>query len=354
VVAAALALALAGLGVAEAMGLTDVRGSVIRPPSAQGTLVAERDDPGVSASADKSDVAITPALTQEISLKPVANLLDPWEQLVAALPAEQQVEAVEQRLRELNPEFRGNVESQILDGKVVRLQFLTDQVTDISPVRALKGLRTLYCGGSAARQGRLADLTPLHGLQLVDLNCVDTQVTNLEPLRGMPLQILHCFRTGVSSLAPLEGMKLVRLGIQGTCVTDLQPLRGMPLRALDMAWVRGVTDLRPLEGMPLTYLNMTELLVSDLSVVASLKSLGWLVLDRVPVSNLRPLRGLPLEQLSILGTRVTDLAPLKELPIDQLNLDYRAEDERILRSMPGLKVINQKPADDFWTAVAGN
>src|SRR5262249_60077728 len=65
------------------------------------------------------------------------------EKSVAALPPEQQVAAVERRLRELNPEFRGKVESEIRDGKVFWLGFLTDRVTDISPVRALKGLDSL-------------------------------------------------------------------------------------------------------------------------------------------------------------------------------------------------------------------
>jgi Leucine-rich repeat (LRR) protein len=276
-----------------------------------------------------------------------------WEKAVAALPVEKQAEAVERRLRKLNPEFRGKVEGLIRDGKVFWLGFSTDQVTDISPVRALKGLESLDCGGSAPRQGRLSDLTPLRGLPLTRLNCTESQVTNLEPLRGMPLEILHCQMTGVSSLAPLEGMKLWQLTIQGSCVTDLKPLRGMPLRALDMAWVRGVTDLKPLEGMPLTYLNLTDLMVSDLSVLASLKSLQWLVLDRVPVTDLTPLRGLRLERLSVLGSRVTDLTPIRGMPLEKLDFDFRAGDEEILRSLTGLKEINEKPAAEFWKDVGG-
>jgi hypothetical protein len=352
-VAAALTLALAGLGVVEALGLTDVRGIVIRPLAPQGIHVVEGDEAGVSASVDRGDVAIAPAAATESGLKPVANLLDPWEQSVAALPAEQQVEAVERRLRELNPEFHGKIESQIIDGKVTVLKFSTDQVTNIAPVRALKELRRLSCIGSRDRKGRLADLTPLRGLHLVDFACPENPVTSLEPLRGMPLEILHCFSTGVGSLAPLYGMKLKVLGIQATCVTDLKPLRGMPLRSLDMAWLRGVTDLTPLEGMPLTYLNISDLLVSDLSVLASLKSLDWLILDRTPVSDLRPLCGLPVTKLQFSGTRVADLTPILKLPLTLVYLDYRPEDERILRSLPGLTRINDRPAAQFWQEIAG-
>jgi Leucine-rich repeat (LRR) protein len=273
---------------------------------------------------------------------------DPWERSVAVLPPAEQVAAVERRLRELNPEFRGEVESLIKDGQVHGLKVYTDQVTDISPVRALKGLKTLDCGGSALRQGRVSDLTPLRGLPLRRLNCSESQVANLEPLRGMSLEIFHCHMTGVSSLAPLEDMKLSCLTIQGSCVTDLNALRGMPLKGLDMASVRGVTDLTPLEDMPLTYLNLTEMLVSDLSVLASLKSLEWLVLDRLPVSDLSPLRGLALTQLSFLGTRVTDLTPLLGMPLERVRLDFRPEDEKILRSLPALTMINEKPAAQFW------
>src|SRR5262249_22512875 len=152
-----------------------------------------------------------------------------WEKSVAALPVEKQVEAVERRLRELNPEFRGKLESGIRDGKVVTLKFLSDRVTDISPVRALQGLESLDCGGSAPRKGRRSDPTPLRGMRLRLMACVESQVSDLEPLRGMPLKYLHCQGTGVDSLSPLEGMKLVSLMIQGTPVSDLSPLRGMPL-----------------------------------------------------------------------------------------------------------------------------
>jgi serine/threonine protein kinase/Leucine-rich repeat (LRR) protein len=390
--ATALVLALTGLGVSEATGVTDVRGTVIRLFSPEGTLVVEVGDPGVSVTVDGADLIITGAGAKEIRLKPgqykveaskdgtlvrrelvtvarngrqvvriskesvehVLNVLDPWEKSVAVLPAEEQVKAVERRLHELNPEFRGKIESGIRDDKVIWLSFLTDQITDISPVRALKDLKSLSCGGSAPRQGRLSDLTPLRGLPIDTLACADSLVTNLEPLRGMPLIILHCQMTGVSSLAPLEGKKLVMLSIQGTPVTDLKPLRGMPLKALDMAWVRGVTELKPLEGLPLTYLNISEMLTSDLSTVASLKSLEWLVLDNLPVTDLSPVRGLPLTQLSFRGTRVTDLTVLSGLPLEHVRLDYRPEDEKILRSLPGLTVINDKPEAQFWKEVKGN
>src|SRR5262249_30544834 len=144
--AAALVLLLAGLGVGEATGVTEVRGTVIRLFSPQGTLVVEVDDPGVSVSVDGADVVITGAGAKEIRLKPGQYQVEAskdgkvvsrelvtvnrngrqvvrvskesvpsseagaWEKSVAALPPEKQVEAVAQRLKALNPRFDGPVE----------------------------------------------------------------------------------------------------------------------------------------------------------------------------------------------------------------------------------------------------
>jgi hypothetical protein len=148
-------------------------------------------------------------------------------------------------------------------------------------------------------------------------------------------------------------MRLRALGLTDTKVADLAPLRGMHLWGLDLFGARRVSDLRPLEGMPLTYLNLGHLPVSDLSVLASLKSLNHLVLVEMPVSDLTPLRGLPITRLGVVRTKVTDLTPLKGMPLYHLVLDYRPEYEKILRSFPDLQEINQKPAADFWKEVDG-
>lgn len=58
------------LGLAEATGITNVRGTVIRLFSPDGTLVVEVDDPAVSVSIDGEDMVITGAGAKEIRLKP--------------------------------------------------------------------------------------------------------------------------------------------------------------------------------------------------------------------------------------------------------------------------------------------
>src|SRR5262249_10233416 len=141
--AAALVLLCAGLAVGEATGVTDVRGTVVRLFSPDGTLVVEVDDPGVSVSVDGADVVITGAGAREIRLKPGQYKVEAskdgqvvrrelvtvtrngrqvvriskesapltsaqaWERSVAALPAAEQVVAVAKRLKGLNPGFDG-------------------------------------------------------------------------------------------------------------------------------------------------------------------------------------------------------------------------------------------------------
>src|SRR6516164_8525326 len=68
--AAALLLLFVGLGLSEATGVTDVRGTVVRLLSPEGTLVVEVDDPGVSVAVDGGDVVITGAGAKELRLRP--------------------------------------------------------------------------------------------------------------------------------------------------------------------------------------------------------------------------------------------------------------------------------------------
>jgi hypothetical protein len=160
--------------------------------------------------------------------KPITTFNDPafqqWMEGVAALPAEKQVEAVVKKLQELNPGFDGKEAHKIEGGAVTDLEFCSDNVADISPVRALQRLKSLECGGSWAGKGSLSDLSPLRGMPLAELECGNTAVSDLSPLRGMPVENLSCHHTQVSDLSPLRGMPLVGLNCDNTPVSDLSPL----------------------------------------------------------------------------------------------------------------------------------
>ena len=76
-VAAAVLVTLFGsLGLAEATGVTDFHGTVIRLLSPEGTLVVEVDDHGVSVKIDGPDIVITGAGAREIRLTPGNYLVE--------------------------------------------------------------------------------------------------------------------------------------------------------------------------------------------------------------------------------------------------------------------------------------
>ena len=94
--------------------------------------------------------------------KPLATDSDPaflrWEKVVAALPAEQQVDAVAKKLQQLNPGFDGKVTGEgehdkprIENGVVTRIAFTTANVTDISPVRSVGGAENSGLSGQLGR-----------------------------------------------------------------------------------------------------------------------------------------------------------------------------------------------------------
>jgi Leucine-rich repeat (LRR) protein len=277
-----------------------------------------------------------------INFKPAADALkealatnavfDRWVQTTQKLPAEQQVKAVAQKLRERNPGFDGKVEHKIENGKVAELTFLTDVVADLSPVRALPGLQRLVCNATQPRpgdptRGKLADLSPLRGMPLTELYCNNTQVSDLSPLQGLLLTRFNCFGTRVSDLSPLRGMPLTQFNCGATLVTDLSTLRGMPLEFLQFHGT-AVADLSPLTGMKLRSIDLYSTKVVDLT----------------------PLKQMPIYHLWCQNRAITDLSPLKEMPLlRDLACDFNPQrDAEILRSIKTLEKINNRPVAEFW------
>ena len=203
-----------------------------------------------------------------------------WMKDVAAMPAEQQVEAVSKKLMELNPGFDGKVtgadgngKPTIENGVVTELGFIVQSVTDLSPVRALSGMKVLYCNGSGPGIGELADLSPLKGMRLTSLTCEHIKLFDLSPLKGMPLTSLACSNTSVSDLSPLTGMPLRTLYFYLTQVSDLSPLKEMPLEFLSCESTP-VSDLTPLQACKsLNTLHAVKTKVTPAGVAALQKAL---------------------------------------------------------------------------------
>jgi hypothetical protein len=210
-----------------------------------------------------------------------------WVKLVASLPMTAQVEAVAAKLKERNPGFDGKLDPFYKDNAVEWLTLRTDDVADLTPLRAFPRLTALSVIGINPAKSRLSDLSPL---------------------KSLPLTALTCQNTAVSDLSPLKDMKLPQLKIAGTRVSDLSVLRGMPLTILECGNL-SISDLSPLKGMKLTLLDCRGTAISDLSV----------------------LKNMPIKELAC------DFKPER--------------DAAILRSLKTLESINSKPAAEFWKDV---
>jgi Leucine-rich repeat (LRR) protein len=227
-------------------------------------------------------------LPPEETLRPVQT--KPATNSIAA----QQVDEVRKELQRLNPSFDGQVGHRIEDDVVVELSFVTDQVTDISPVRALTGLKTLSCSGSDVGLGQLSAtaLLPLKGLPLTQLDLRDSPaVSDLAALAGMKLISLDCRATSVgdADLKHLAGMKdLQMLSLWGTKVTDagLKELAGLKnLQHLSLQ-ATTVTDagLKEIVGLD-------KLVYLDLYAVSGVTDAGLEHLARLKTLKHLDLRG---------------------------------------------------------------
>jgi hypothetical protein len=212
---------------------------------------------------------------------------------------------------------------------------IASQVSDLSPLSELTGLRTLDLRGTAVDD--LAALSGLSGLQ--ELNLTGTRAANLAPLSGLSglqrlylgytavadlaplsvlrgLQQLHCSGTRVTNLAPLSGLSgLQELGLENTMMYDLTPLSGLcGLQTLDLQ-NSAVTDLGPLSGLRgLQNLNLRGAAVGNLVPLSGLTGLQNLDLQATEVADLAPLTGLTgLQTLNLMNTPVVDLMPLTGL-----------------------------------------
>jgi tetratricopeptide (TPR) repeat protein/Leucine-rich repeat (LRR) protein len=244
------------------------------------------------------------------------------------------------------PGFDGTVKPWGEGETVTSLEFLTDHVADISPVRALPKLTRLCCT-SPNKNGKVADLSPLKGMALQSLLLYGNRVTDLSPLKGMPLELLNCGVTNVEDLSPLQGMRLVDLNCGLTRVKDLSPLKGMPLTYLYCAGT-GVADLGPLKGMPLKFLGIEYTKVADLSALQGM-ALNDLACLGTNVKDLSPLKGMPLRALDCAGTKVTDLTPIRGMKtLRHLNIYYTdIKDLAALQDIPlqALEMQYTKVAD---------
>ena len=246
---------------------------VIREPDGTQVLVGSEQEraSGPLATKAQAPTTIDPAFIKE----------------VAALPAEEQVNRVVAKLKELNPGYDGKEEHKIENGQIMLFDIRSNNITNLSPVRALDKVGHLKCGGLyfAGRliDSPLSDLRPLQGLPVIHLECDFSQLSDLSPLKNVPfLTTLWCRKTKVADLAPLRGIPLRSLVIDSTLVRDLSPLGGMPLRNLSCYGTK-VTDLSPLKACPLKSIRCDFVPNRDTDVLRSIKTLE--TINGLPVAE---------------------------------------------------------------------
>ncbi len=251
---------------------------------------------------------------------------DAWTKSLSPLSAADQAKAVIAKMRELNPLYEGKYTFHVASGSVTRIEIPADNVVDLSPLRALTGLKALRCSGSSRARSRLFDLTPLRDIKLTALNCSATRVTDLTALKELKLTELNCSETLISDLTPLKEMPLEDLRLRGTAVTALGPLKGLK---------------------KLTYLDCDETKVTSLAALRGLP-LQRLFCNQTGVADLTPLQGAPLYYLNCQQTAVTTLAALRGLPLKEIYCDFQpSRDAEVLRSIKTLEKINGKPAAEL-------
>ncbi len=248
----------------------------------------------------------------------------------SALPPDEQLKRLSEKLKAANPDFDGAITPTIQNGKITGLQLSAKGLKDLAPLRGITGLQSLAL--TPVREGSvLTDVSPLKGLQLTHLEMSYSKVADLTPLRGMPLVVLDIGATPVADLTPLKGMPLESLNAQCTQVADFSPLQGAPLRQLQCFGCTKLADLKSLQGLPLETLNCSWNRITDVT----------------------PLQNMPLKYLNLEEIKTDDLAPLKNLKLITLKFSYKpGVYDALLRDWTALEYINALPAADFRAKAA--
>jgi hypothetical protein len=170
-------------------------------------------------------------LTRPAAAAPFPPLDAVWVKTVQALPLNAKIREVAADLKRRNPGFDGQVRHVPLK-EGPSLKMTSDDIVDLTPLRAVAGLGGLKVQGSEPRAGKLTDLSPLVGLKLVRLHVTNCKVRDLTPLKGMPLHALTLTGTEVRDLAALRGLEyLESLNLHFNLqLTDLAPLADTRLK----------------------------------------------------------------------------------------------------------------------------
>jgi len=334
--AAMILVLLTGLGMSEATGVTNVRGTVIRLFSSEGTLVVEVDDPGVSVTIDGEEMVITGTGAKEIRLKPgqykllaskdgklvrqelvtvttngrqvvrVTRESESPDAPVAGVSADPDRRAAEYLLSLPGADRTDRQALQIFDGKrwydvrkvsdlpVGPFQltaFTGNQMLDDAGLENLRGchhLRTLYLWNTRVTANGMAvfkDCRKIQTLSLIGNNIDDAA---LEPFQGLRLKTLHVqgpvtdaglavFKdsTSIETLS-LIGKRFTETGLNHfKGCTNLTKLTLLEANAVTDEAVEILGTFRSLKTLTLKGTKMTETGVQKLTAASPECKIEW-------------------------------------------------------------------------------
>jgi serine/threonine protein kinase/Leucine-rich repeat (LRR) protein len=304
------------------------------PPGPDGKLSRE--------SLAKLHLAMQREQRPAAELMPVARLLGEEKKLLREYWLE--------RLKDLPVSAERPLEKRLSvrdDGRLA-LDLSDTKVTDLSPLAGAP-IGELNMVGSK----QLTDLTPLRGLELIELNINQTDVADLSPLRDMrTLKKLEMIGTKVSDLSALSALQLTRLIFRDCPVKDLNPIRKMALETVNLRGTR-VTDLSPLIGMPVKGIDLSMAPVLDFSPLAHLP-LERCIFQANRITDLSVLRGKPLKELWLFSCPAARnyavLSEIKTLELLMLPVTYRdlpEEDYAAIGALRGHPKLHQMSANDL-------
>ena len=188
-------------------------------------------------------------------------------------------------------------------------------VSDLSPVRSLMNLTQLVLDDTLVTD--LSLVAGLINLEWIAFSDGEGKISDISPLAGLiNLRRINTWGNPISDLSPLAGLtKLERVDICGADLSDLTPLAKLPnLEELYLAG-NGISNVSSLTGLTgLTRLGLHGNDISNISALAGLTNLKWLGLDRNDVSDVSPLADLTsLTWLSVYSNNISDLSPLDGL-----------------------------------------
>jgi Leucine-rich repeat (LRR) protein len=250
----------------------------------------------------------------------------------------------------------GVIACKKLDGKKTTLEFITADLTDLTPRIHLRLIDVYgnFTGhtfpidmGDLLQPGEIISIPDPNLASAVretlGLALNDT-ITQLVMLR---LTRLSASNRQISDLTGLEhALNIQSLNFRDNEIRDITPLAGLTkLTRLDL-WKNPINDITPLAKFKnLTHLDCAYTQISDITPLAMLTNLRELYLIGNPISDITPLAGLTgLSVLSIGSSQepISDITPLEGLVIlESLGLFYASiTDIRLIARFRYLTSLN--------------